>query len=81
MCNGEFDDIPGNCSFMCLITVKDDIIRCIQQQLTEFHPRDDHHELLHLSLLFWELTYRPLGHSTEFDACQRLSISFILSLN
>jgi len=60
---------------MCLITVKDDIIRCIRQQLTEFHPRDDHHE--HLSLLFCELTavkiytFRLLWHSTELDACQR----------
>jgi len=62
---------------MCLITVKDDIIRCIQQQLTEFHPRDDYHELLHLSPLFCELTavmiytYRLLWHSIELDACQR----------
>jgi len=62
---------------MCLKTVKDDIIRCIQQQLTEFHPRDDHHELLHLSLLFCELTavmihtFRLLWHSTELNACQR----------
>jgi len=61
---------------MCLITVKDDI-RCIQQQLTEFHPRDDHHELLHLSLLFCELTavmiytFSLLWHSIELDACQR----------
>jgi len=62
---------------MCLLTVKDDIIRCIQQQLTEYHPRDDHHELLHLSPLFCELTavkiytFRLLWHSTELDACQR----------
>jgi len=32
--------------------VKDDIIRFIWQQLTEFHPRDDYRELLHLLLLF-----------------------------
>ena len=32
--------------------VKDDIIRFIRQQLTEFHPSDDYRELLHLSLLF-----------------------------
>lgn len=32
--------------------VKDDIIHFIRQQLTEFHPRDDYRELLHLSLLF-----------------------------
>jgi len=54
------------CSFMCLITVK-----------PEFCPRDDHHELLHLSPLFCELTavmihtFRLLGHSIELNACQR----------
>ena len=32
--------------------VQDDIIRFIRQQLTEFRPRDDYRELLHLSLLF-----------------------------
>jgi len=32
--------------------VRDDIIHFIRQQLTEFHPRDDYRELLHLSLLF-----------------------------
>jgi len=32
--------------------VKDDIISFIRQQLTQFHPRDDYRELLHLSLLF-----------------------------
>ena len=35
-----------------LSPVRDDIIRFIQQQLTEFHRRDDYRELLHLSLLF-----------------------------
>ncbi len=32
--------------------VRDDLIKFIQQQLTEFQPRDDYRELLQLSLLF-----------------------------